>query len=111
MDNLATEIHPRQKKTSFFYQRKGKRALTLALRYDEQGNLYIGHAVCSPRDMFCKKIGRKIADGRISSLLAKGKLPYFVDVCNRAESVYDDIEDFIKKSVEHYPIFRFFVYE
>lgn len=52
-------------------QTKSGRRFTLA-GFPDGNKLKIGLAVCNPKDQFCKKIGRSIAEGR-----AKNKDSYF----------------------------------
>ncbi len=44
--------------------KKGNYKITFSGNLSKDHDLFIGHSLCSPKDNFCKKIGRKIAAGR-----------------------------------------------
>ena len=52
------------------------RRFTLAGQYDLEGprspEILLGIAICSPSDQFCKRVGRKKAEGRLKSEYFKG---------------------------------------
>ena len=58
-------------KVYYFHYRfytTGWRAFTFAIRKNANSHIEIGTAMCSPKDQFCRKIGREIALGRLNNL-------------------------------------------
>jgi hypothetical protein len=53
-----------------------KGGLTFAYEIEE-GRCFYTFARCSRKDNFCKRIGRKIAEGRFDKRLAEGTVPSF----------------------------------
>ena len=82
----------------FFYHRNktGQKKATFAGVVNEEDNqLRIGLSICNPKDNFCKKIGRLIAEGRackkpeqiidLTGVPGKDYCDKFVEFCKSKE--------------------------
>jgi hypothetical protein len=83
---------------------------TIAGVYEEANRLKLGISLCTKRDHFCKKLGRKIAEGRMGSPKRHGNGYY--RLANEPEAG-KEIHDFIIISSElgvsgSYELKRFF---
>ena len=69
---------------------KGGRTLAFRVKEDTDNILFaVGYAQCSPKDNFCKRIGRAIAEGRLE------KAPVLVEMSKEYvenNSVHDVVE-------------------
>ncbi len=98
---LKKKYKPEAVLIKYLRDKKGNRIGVIAST-KEDDKIYVGYSLCSPRDVFCKQLGLKIALERgrkktneILSLARDGMIAEYVFPFNSVGSVSKSVEDFI----------------
>lgn len=98
---LRKKYNPEPVLIKYLRNKKGNRIGVIAAT-KEDNKIFIGYSLCSPRDIFCKHMGLKIALERgrkktneILSLAKDGMIAEYVFPFNTVGSVSKSVEDFI----------------
>ncbi len=78
---------PKVRTFAFYGDGDGAVTRIMAAFYNDESNYYVGFALCSPKDNFCRKKGRVIAIGRLNK-----KPLWFPRVSDRYEIVDSELE-------------------